>query len=47
MQYEMVIDLQRGVFMFSYEIYVSSVVSTASNSIMDLDKKPHSSGPVL
>ena len=46
-QYEMVIDLQRGFFMFSYEIYVSSVVSTTSNSIMDSDEKPHSNGHVL
>ena len=33
--------------MFSSEIYVSSVVSTTSNSIMDSDKKPRSSGHVL
>ena len=45
--YETLIDLQIGVYMFSFEIYVSCVVSTALNSIMDSDKKPYSSGHVL
>ena len=33
--------------MFSSRIYVYSAMSTASNSVMDLDKKPCSSGHVL
>ena len=33
--------------MFSSEIFVSSVVSTTLNSIMDSDKRPRSSGHVL
>ena len=45
--YEMVIDIQIGVFMFSSEISVSNILSTTSNSIMDSDKKPCSSGHVL
>ena len=45
--YEMVIDIQIGVFMFSSEIFVSIIPSMVSNSIMDSDKKPYSSGHVL
>ena len=43
----MVIDIQRGVFMFSPHIYISSAVSKASNSVMDLDKKPRCTGHVF